>query len=148
MFVLKTTFAFTGMSQKEMADVFEDWNKGELDSFLIEITKDILRFDDTDGKIAVLQIFIFTLCSDERNFIFSGSPLLEKIRDSAGQKGTGKWTAIAALEYGTPVTLIGEAVFARCLSALKGIQYFSNSVQNYSINYLNMQIKYKIQTKE
>lgn len=54
--------------------------------------------------------------------LFLGSPLLEKIRDSAGQKGTGKWTAIAALEYGTPVTLIGEAVFARCLSALKGIE--------------------------
>ncbi|XP_077302207.1 phosphogluconate dehydrogenase isoform X2 [Arctopsyche grandis] len=85
-----------GMSHDEMADVFEDWNKGELDSFLIEITKDILRFKDNDG-----------------------SPLLEKIRDSAGQKGTGKWTAIAALEYGTPVTLIGEAVFARCLSSLK-----------------------------
>lgn len=85
-----------GMAQDEMAEVFETWNKGELDSFLIDITKDILKYKDTDGSF-----------------------LLEKIRDSAGQKGTGKWTAIAALEYGTPVTLIGEAVFARCLSALK-----------------------------
>ncbi|XP_014668797.1 PREDICTED: 6-phosphogluconate dehydrogenase, decarboxylating-like [Priapulus caudatus] len=76
--------------------VFTTWNKGDLDSFLIEITRDILKFKDTDGKY-----------------------LLEKIRDSAGQKGTGKWTAIAALQYGQPVTLIGESVFARCLSSLK-----------------------------
>jgi len=72
------------------------WNKTELDSFLIEITTSILAFKDTDGK-----------------------PLVPKIRDSAGQKGTGKWTAISALDSGIPVTLIGEAVFARCLSALK-----------------------------
>ncbi|XP_073951628.1 phosphogluconate dehydrogenase [Choristoneura fumiferana] len=85
-----------GMEQDEMARVFEEWNKGELDSFLIEITRDILKFKDADGKY-----------------------LLPKIRDSAGQKGTGKWTGISALEYGVPVTLIGEAVFARCLSALK-----------------------------
>lgn len=85
-----------GMEQDEMAQVFEEWNKGELDSFLIEITRDILKFKDSDGKY-----------------------LLPKIRDSAGQKGTGKWTGISALEYGVPVTLIGEAVFARCLSALK-----------------------------
>lgn len=85
-----------GLAQDEMATVFEDWNKGELDSFLIEITRDIMKFKDTDGKY-----------------------LLPKIRDSAGQKGTGKWTGISALEYGVPVTLIGEAVFARCLSALK-----------------------------
>ena len=65
--------------------VFEDWNKGELSSFLIEITRDILKFRDTDNV-----------------------HLLDKIRDSAGQKGTGKWTAISALEYGTPLTLIGE----------------------------------------
>uniref|UniRef100_A0ABI8A0K9 phosphogluconate dehydrogenase (NADP(+)-dependent, decarboxylating) n=1 Tax=Felis catus TaxID=9685 RepID=A0ABI8A0K9_FELCA len=75
---------------------FEEWNKTELDSFLIEITANILKFQDSDGK-----------------------HLLPKIRDSAGQKGTGKWTAISALEYGVPVTLIGEAVFARCLSSLK-----------------------------
>ncbi|XP_063837743.1 6-phosphogluconate dehydrogenase, decarboxylating [Ostrinia nubilalis] len=85
-----------GMEQDEMAEVFENWNKGELDSFLIEITRDILKFKDNDGK-----------------------HLLPKIRDSAGQKGTGKWTGISALEYGVPVTLIGEAVFARCLSSLK-----------------------------
>ncbi|XP_046396648.1 6-phosphogluconate dehydrogenase, decarboxylating [Ischnura elegans] len=85
-----------GMSHDEMSKVFEEWNKGELDSFLIEITKDILKFKDNDG-----------------------SSLVAKIRDSAGQKGTGKWTAIAALEYGMPVTLIGESVFARCLSSLK-----------------------------
>ncbi|XP_041479747.1 6-phosphogluconate dehydrogenase, decarboxylating-like [Lytechinus variegatus] len=85
-----------GMSCGEMSQVFEDWNKGELDSFLIEITKDILAFKDADGAY-----------------------LVEKIRDRAGQKGTGKWTAISALDYGMPVTLIGEAVFARCLSAIK-----------------------------
>ncbi|KAJ3125917.1 6-phosphogluconate dehydrogenase, decarboxylating [Nowakowskiella sp. JEL0407] len=85
-----------GLSCDEMGDIMEDWNKGELDSFLCEITRDILRFKDTDG-----------------------TPLLEKIRDAAGQKGTGKWTAISALDYGMPVTLIGEAVFARCLSSIK-----------------------------
>ena len=84
-----------GLSQKEMADTFTEWNKGVLDSFLIEITRDILNYKDKDGY------------------------LLERIRDTAGQKGTGKWTAIAALQYGVPVTLIGEAVFSRCLSALK-----------------------------
>lgn len=85
-----------GMAPPEMADVLRNWNKGELDSFLIEITGDILAYKDTDG-----------------------SPLVNKIRDSAGQKGTGKWTAISALDYGVPLTLIGEAVFARCLSSLK-----------------------------
>ena len=85
-----------GLSAKEMADVFEKWNTGVLDSFLIEITRDVLRFNDDDG-----------------------SPLVDKILDSAGQKGTGKWTAINALDLGMPVTLIGEAVFARCLSSLK-----------------------------
>lgn len=85
-----------GMNDKEIADVMADWNEGVLDSFLIEITRDILRFNDKDG-----------------------SPLVEKILDEAGQKGTGKWTAINALDLGMPVTLIGEAVFSRCLSALK-----------------------------
>lgn len=84
-----------GMDQKEMAETFREWNKSELDSFLIEITCGILNYKDDKGY------------------------LLERIRDSAGQKGTGKWTAISALHYGVPVTLIGEAVFARCLSALK-----------------------------
>ncbi|XP_003745430.1 6-phosphogluconate dehydrogenase, decarboxylating isoform X2 [Galendromus occidentalis] len=85
-----------GMTPDEMADVFEEWNKGELDSFLIEITAKILKYKDTDGL-----------------------PLVEKIRDTAGQKGTGKWTAIAGLDKGIPVTLIAESVFARCLSSLK-----------------------------
>jgi len=85
-----------GMSYQEMSDTFAEWNKGVLDSFLIEITRDVLAFNDDDGK-----------------------PLVEKILDSAGQKGTGKWTAINALDLGMPVTLIGEAVFARCLSSLK-----------------------------
>lgn len=85
-----------GFTDKEISDVFAKWNNGVLDSFLVEITRDILKFDDVDGK-----------------------PLVEKIMDTAGQKGTGKWTAINALDLGMPVTLIGEAVFARCLSALK-----------------------------
>ncbi|EPS37551.1 hypothetical protein H072_8772 [Dactylellina haptotyla CBS 200.50] len=87
-----------GLSNKEIGDVFTEWNKGVLDSFLIEITRDIMYYNDpADGK-----------------------PLLDKILDSAGQKGTGKWTAINALDLGMPVTLIGEAVFSRCLSAQKG----------------------------
>ncbi len=85
-----------GLNSQELHEVFADWNKGELDSFLIEITAEILTKNDEDG-----------------------TPLIDKILDSAGQKGTGKWTAISALDLGTPVTLIGEAVFARCLSALK-----------------------------
>ena len=85
-----------GMSADEMHVVFKDWNKGELDSYLIEITRDILAYKDADGK-----------------------PLVDKILDTAGQKGTGKWTAVAALDLGIPLTLIGEAVFSRCLSAVK-----------------------------
>jgi 6-phosphogluconate dehydrogenase len=85
-----------GMSHDEMHQVFAQWNEGKLDSYLIEITRDILAFRDEDG-----------------------SPLLEKILDAAGQKGTGKWTAVSALEMGIPLTLIGEAVLARFLSALK-----------------------------
>ena len=85
-----------GMSHSEMAEIFSDWNKGELDSFLIEITANILKYKDEDGL-----------------------PLVMKIRDAAGQKGTGKWTAISALDHGMPVTLIAESVFARCLSSLK-----------------------------
>ncbi|RUS26190.1 6-phosphogluconate dehydrogenase, decarboxylating [Jimgerdemannia flammicorona] len=84
------------LSHKEMAEVFEAWNQGDLNSYLIEITRDILRFKDEHGQ-----------------------PLVERIRDTAGQKGTGKWTAIDALDRGIPVTLVGEAVFSRCLSALK-----------------------------
>ena len=85
-----------GLSADELHEVFADWNRGELDSYLIEITSDIFAKKDEDGQ-----------------------PMIEKILDTAGQKGTGKWTGISALELGTPVTLIGEAVFARCLSALK-----------------------------
>ncbi len=85
-----------GMRAEEMHEVFAVWNKGELDSYLIEITADILAFKDEDG-----------------------APLLEKILDAAGQKGTGKWTAVAALDEGVPLTLIAESVFARALSAQK-----------------------------
>jgi 6-phosphogluconate dehydrogenase len=85
-----------GLSNQEMHDVFAEWNEGELDSYLIEITRDILGYKDEDG-----------------------TAVLDLILDAAGQKGTGKWTAIEALNLGQPVTLIGEAVFARCLSALK-----------------------------
>ena len=84
------------LSVEQMQQVFSDWNKGVLDSYLIEITADILKYKDTDG-----------------------SPLIDKILDTAGQKGTGKWTGISALDLGIPLTLIGEAVFARCLSARK-----------------------------
>jgi 6-phosphogluconate dehydrogenase len=84
------------MSPMEMSAVFSEWNKGKLDSYLIEITADILRFKDEDGR-----------------------PMIDKILDTAGQKGTGKWTAETALDLGIPLTLIGEAVFARFLSALK-----------------------------
>jgi 6-phosphogluconate dehydrogenase len=85
-----------GLNADELHDVFAEWNKSELDSYLIEITAEIFAKKDDDG-----------------------TPLIDKILDTAGQKGTGKWTAISALDLGMPVTLIGEAVFARCLSALK-----------------------------
>ncbi len=96
-----------GYSAEEMHRVFSEWNKGELDSYLIEITRDILAFNDEDG-----------------------TPLVEKILDTAGQKGTGKWTGISALDMGIPVTLIGEAVFARCLSALKEDRVKASKVLN------------------
>jgi 6-phosphogluconate dehydrogenase len=85
-----------GLSADEMHTIFDEWNRGELSSYLIEITAAILAYKDEDG-----------------------SPLLNKILDTAGQKGTGKWTGINALDLGIPLTLIGEAVFARCLSAQK-----------------------------
>ncbi|MBS3965251.1 MAG: decarboxylating NADP(+)-dependent phosphogluconate dehydrogenase [Methylomonas sp.] len=85
-----------GLSANEMHAIFADWNRGELNSYLIEITASILAYNDDDGK-----------------------PLLDKILDTAGQKGTGKWTGIDALHLGIPLTLIGESVFARCLSAQK-----------------------------
>ncbi len=86
-----------GLSTFECAPFFSRWNEGKLDSYLIEITADILKFKDEDS-----------------------SPLVDKILDTAGQKGTGKWTAISALDLGVPLTLISEAVFARFLSARKG----------------------------
>ncbi len=85
-----------GMTADEMHQVFAEWNKGELDSFLIEITRDILAFKDTDGQ-----------------------PLVDKILDTAGQKGTGKWTVISSQDLGIPITLMAEAVYSRCVSALK-----------------------------
>ena len=85
-----------GMSNAEMHQVFAEWNEGDLDSYLIEITRDILAYQDE-----------------------SGEEVLDKILDTAGQKGTGKWTGVSALDLGIPLTLIGESVFARCLSAQK-----------------------------
>jgi len=94
-----------GLPHAEMHLIFGRWNAGDLQSYLIEITRDIMAFPDTDGK-----------------------PLLEKILDSAGQKGTGKWTGINSLDLGIPVTLISEAVYARCLSALKDERLAASSV--------------------
>ncbi|HWU41706.1 MAG TPA: decarboxylating NADP(+)-dependent phosphogluconate dehydrogenase, partial [Candidatus Acidoferrum sp.] len=85
-----------GMTPDEMHQVFADWNKGELDSYLIEITRDILAYKDTDG-----------------------TSIVDKILDTAGQKGTGKWTVISSQELGIPITLIAEAVYARMISAFK-----------------------------
>ena len=92
-----------GMTADEMHEVFKEWNEGDLDSYLIEITRDILAFKDEDGE-----------------------PLVEKILDTAGQKGTGKWTAVSALDLGIPLTLIGESVFARCLSAQKDMRVLAS----------------------
>lgn len=88
-----------GMDAFEQHEVFKKWNEGKLDSYLIEITRDILGFKDEDG-----------------------SPLVEKILDTAGQKGTGKWTAVTALDLGIPLTLIAESVYSRCLSAQKDLR--------------------------
>ena len=85
-----------GMTADEIHEVFKKWNTGDLDSYLVEITRDILAYKDADGK-----------------------PLVDKILDTAGQKGTGKWTSVASLDLGIPLTLISEAVYARCLSAIK-----------------------------
>ena len=97
-----------GMQDKEIGDVLKKWNTGVLDSFLIEITRDIMYFNDDDG-----------------------SPLLEKILDSAGQICTGKWTAINALDLGMPVTLIAEAVLSRCLSSIKAERTRASKVLEY-----------------
>ena len=85
-----------GLKADEIAEIFDEWNQGELNSYLIEITSQIFKYKEADG-----------------------TPLVERILDVAGQKGTGKWTGISALDLGMPLTLIGEAVFARCLSSLK-----------------------------
>ena len=96
-----------GMSNDQMHEVFTEWNEGELDSYLIEITRDILGYKDEDGQAVV-----------------------DLILDTAGQKGTGKWTAIAALDTGQPLTLVTEAVFARCLSAIKDERVAASKVLN------------------
>lgn len=105
-----------GMTAQECADTFAKWNKGPLDSYLIEITMNILAFKDEDGQ-----------------------PLVEKIRDTAGQKGTGKWTAVASMDQGVPLTLIGEAVFSRFLSSLKeerveASKRLGGSVEKFSVD--------------
>ncbi len=99
-----------GMTHHEMQQTFAQWNEGVLQSYLIEITADIMAVKDTDG-----------------------TPLLEKILDTAGQKGTGTWTALSALEQGMPLTLISEAVFARCLSALKDARLSAGEIYAFKI---------------
>jgi len=94
-----------GLNHKEMHSIFEKWNQGELDSYLMEITRDILAFREEDG-----------------------SPLVEKILDKAGQKGTGKWTGIASFDLGVPLTLIGESVYSRCLSSQKDLRLKASKV--------------------
>jgi len=97
-----------GIEAPEQHKIFAEWNKGELDSYLIEITRDILSKTDSD----------------------TGKPLVEVILDTAGQKGTGKWTSQAALDLGTPAPTIAEAVFARCLSAIKEERIGASKVLN------------------
>jgi 6-phosphogluconate dehydrogenase len=99
-----------GLTHAEMQETFTEWNQGELNSYLIEITADIMGVKDADNEA-----------------------LLEKILDTAGQKGTGMWTAISALEQGMPLTLISEAVFARCLSALKDYRQEASEIYPYEI---------------
>ena len=94
-----------GLSADELYAVFADWNKGELDSYLIGITSQIFAKKDEDG-----------------------TPIVDKILDTAGQKGTGKWTCFSALDLGMPVTLIGEAVFSRCLSAIKAERVAASAI--------------------
>lgn len=96
-----------GLSADELSEVFTAWNKTELDSYLIEITAEIFAKKDEDGV-----------------------PMVDKILDAAGQKGSGKWTGISSLEMGVPVTLIGEAVYARCLSAMKDERVSASKVLN------------------
>jgi 6-phosphogluconate dehydrogenase len=103
-----------GLGVDEMRDIFGRWNEGELDSYLIGITRDIMAFKDGDGR-----------------------PMLDKILDAAGQKGTGKWAVASALDEGVPLTLIGESVFSRCLSAMKdervdASKYFPKAIKPFS----------------
>ena len=104
-----------GLSNKEIGDILAKWNKGVLDSFLIEITRDIMYFNDDDN-----------------------TALVEKILDKAGQKGTGKWTAINALDLGMPVTLIAESVLARCLSGIKE----ERTVASTKLQYISRKTKF------
>ncbi len=99
------------LSHQEMQAIFEEWKSTELDSYLIDITTDILGYKDEDGE-----------------------PLVEKILDTAGQKGTGKWTGINALDLGIPLTLITESVFARCLSSLKDQRVEAEQLFNKTIS--------------
>lgn len=99
-----------GLSYDEMQQIFSDWKKTELDSYLIDITADILGYKDTDNK-----------------------PLVENILDTAGQKGTGKWTGINALDFGIPLTLITESVFARCVSSFKDQRIQASKLFNKTI---------------
>ena len=97
-----------GLSAPEMSEIFAEWNQTELNSYLTEITSEILAYKDKDGD-----------------------PLVDKILDRAGQKGTGKWTGITALDIGVPLTLIGESVFARCLSSFKNERITASSIIDY-----------------
>lgn len=94
-----------GLSVEQIQQTFAVWNNAELDSYLMQISANILKVKDEDGE-----------------------PLVDKILDTAGQKGTGKWTGINALEFGVPLTLIGEAVFARCLSAMKDERVWASAI--------------------
>ena len=94
-----------GMTAEDMHAAFAEWSEGELNSYLIEITRDILAVKDQDGL-----------------------PLVDKILDKAGQKGTGKWTVVTALDIGVPLTLITESVFARVLSSMKDERVLASSV--------------------
>jgi len=96
-----------GLSAEHMHQIFADWNTTELNSYLIEITRDIMAYKDKDGE-----------------------PLVEKILDKAGQKGTGKWFSVNSMDLGIPVTLISESVYARCLSALKEERVKASKVLN------------------
>ena len=102
----------------ELSEVFNEWNEGELDSYLIQITAEIFAKKDEDG-----------------------APMIDKILDTAGQKGSGKWTGISSLDLGVPVTLIGEAVYARCLSAMKDERVIASKVLNGTERFARRQSK-------